>query len=183
MAICAQDIMKKEDIARVGPNAAIGELDRILAEREVSGVPVINDKGELVGVVSQSDIVRFINKEMSMNLNYFSYIDKPEKLKDHSLDEELKSRQVWEIMQTRLHTVEPETDIPTVARILRKHHIHRVLVTRGKRMVGIITAFDLVRLLEDPKFLKEFWDGPGEIGKAGNEKKRKKLESWTPFRK
>jgi CBS domain-containing protein len=176
MTLQVRNLMSKKELITLRPNATIEKLERLLVENGISGVPVVNDTGELIGVVSQSDILSFINRELDLNLNYYSYLDRPHKLAGHALDEVLRSRQVWEIMQTRLYTVSPTTDIPTTAKILRNHNIHRLLVVDEKKLVGIITAFDLIRIFEFPQQVKEFW---GNFDKR--ELQAAKAEKWTPF--
>ncbi len=176
MVMHIRDIMNKNELITIRPNTSIGDLQHVLTENGISGVPVVNDSGELIGVVSQSDILRFIGRELDQNLNFYSTLDKPHQFSGPTLDHELRSRQVWEIMQTRLHTVSPIADIPTTARILRNHNIHRVLVVDGKKLVGIVTTFDLIRILENPQLVKEFW---GNMQKK--EPQTVKSNKWSPF--
>ena len=58
-------------------------------------------------------------------------------------------------MQHKVHTVSPDTEVSTVAQMMRTHHIHRVFVVDEKdELVGVVTANDLLYLLEDSEWLK-----------------------------
>lgn len=155
----AQDLMSHHDLVTVKPRTSLRDLDRVLFENQISGVPVVNDSGEVIGVVSQTDIVRFLYRELDQSLNFFSYLDTPKKIQGHTVDEEMRSSEVWEIMQTRLHSVSPDTGLSTIARTMRRHRIHRVLVMDGKRLVGLISSFDMIRVVENPEWLRKLWDG------------------------
>ncbi len=106
------------------------EPEEFLTGEEISGVPVLDSAGSVVGVASKTDIVRALSQ------------DTPQRLHD-LLDPEMS---VEDIMTRDITTVTPDTDVSDVARLMIDSHMHRVLVLDGEGMVGIITAFDLLKL-------------------------------------
>ncbi len=155
----ARNVMRHGELFTVRPETSVDDLERMLVEHGISGAPVVNEADELVGLVSQRDIIELVHKGLTEHRNYYK-----------NLDERLRSKKVKEIMKVRLHTVTPDTDLSTVTKILRTHHIHRVPVVEGKRLVGIVTTLDLIRPFEDPDFIAEIW-GEGS-----------RWRHWTPFR-
>jgi len=121
----------------------VSELASFLTEKEISGVPVIDRRGKLVGVVSVTDIVEQSTRED----------DEPER---PSRSEELRGMPtrgsgilVRDIMTPTVYTVPDETPVIEVARTMIAGHIHRLFVTKGGHIVGIVTTLDLLRLLVD----------------------------------
>lgn len=156
MPLTARNVMTSEGLVTAAPHTSVLELEKLLLDNDISGVPVINDKGDLIGVVSQSDIIRSIYRAIDRQ-GFYSGPESASRPISGRFDDELRTKEVWEIMQTRLHTVTPDKDISTVAKILRRHHIHRVLVVDDHKLVGVITSFDLLRPLEDPELVRALW--------------------------
>jgi CBS domain-containing protein len=127
----------------------------MLKER-VSGFPVV-DKGELVGIVSRSDIVRqlFLEHQAAESTSDF-YFDAAgfhetplvtfEQVADR-VGERIEQLQVKDVMNRTLVKVSPDQSLAQVAQTLADHRIHRVLVCDEGRLVGIVTTLDLVRLI------------------------------------
>jgi CBS domain-containing protein len=155
--IVARDLMSKYELVTVSPRTTVLELDRVLNESGVSGVPVVNAAGEVVGVVSQSDVIRFLYHELNPHLSFFSDLTRPQDLDHGSLAEHLRETPVREIMHDGLYSVPPDADVPTIAHTLRRHHIHRVLVLENKQLLGVISTFDLIAILENPDWTREAW--------------------------
>jgi predicted transcriptional regulator len=149
----AGDLMS-EEILTVDADMTTGELARYLIDAEISGAPVVDGQGHLIGVVSMTDIGR--------NLAESPGLDPPQSsgfYRDVSPDltlEDLGQRFVEEravivrdVMTPVIHQVPVTATVPEVARIMVEQHIHRLVVTRGKEPVGIIAGMDLLRLLAE----------------------------------
>jgi CBS domain-containing protein len=155
--LTARDVMQPE-VQTVHPEMPLVELDRAFIDRAVGGFPVV-DKGQLVGIVSRSDIVRQLYVEQSlaeMVSDYYHQVEMSPGVPTQSLKEigdevgeRLESLHVKDVMIRKLFTVPATATVQEVARVLADHHIHRVPVTDAGRLVGIITALDLVRLLSE----------------------------------
>ena len=154
MTLRARDIMEKH-VLSVPPDLSIPELVDYLISHRVSGVPVI-ESGKVVGIVSRSDLVRAVSLERSL-----AGIVEQEELeagetprapgRRTSAVEALQSRSVRTIMVSDPISVTPDTSIAEVAKLMVARHMHRVLVTEGTRLLGLISSLDLVRLLAEGK--------------------------------
>jgi CBS domain-containing protein len=118
-------------------------------------VPVVDD-GKLVGIVSRSDIVRAASLDRSLAGMVLEGVEQPEfapaEAPDpvevlRNLSRTIEPQTVRQIMVVDAVTVSPETPIAEVARVLTDRHLHRVLVTEGTHVRGVITSLDLVRLI------------------------------------
>ncbi len=112
----AKDIMTRKVIT-VGPQTPIKELAKVLNKNRISGVPVANKKGKVLGIVSEADIVS------------------------------KKGRQVKAIMSDKVISVAETTPVENVANLLTMHRIKRVPVLRGESLVGIVSRADIVRAI------------------------------------
>ncbi len=155
-----RDILHHDSLVSVHEDTPVGELDRILASNQFGGVPVVSDSGRLVGTVSQSDIIRLISKAISP-------VQGPGEEKTHmqrvlELERELREKRAKDIMERRVHYVSPTDEITSVARTMRRRRVHRVPVVDHGRLIGILTAFDLIQFVEDPNFFAEYYgEKPG----------------------
>jgi len=123
------------------PHHTIDHLRGLMERNQVHAVPVIGPEGEALGIVSSADLVG-----------------------------ELKSQTpASQIMSKRVHTVPAYSDIHVAARVMRKHHIHHLVVTHEKSVVGIISSFDLLKLVEDRRFVAK---NPPNQGKGRGQPER-----------
>jgi CBS domain-containing protein len=153
----AQDLMQTSVIC-VSPESSLLDVHRLFLEEEISGAPVTDNAGTLLGVISTTDLVRAVEEEhetVFMRADYFrdtlaysgpDWSGSPEDLQDRMLN-----RRVEEAMTHGVVFVAPETPAPEVARVIRENRIHRAFVVEDGRMVGVISAFDVLRLVEEWK--------------------------------
>ena len=114
----ALEIMRKR-VLTVRPETTLAELSKSLTERGVSGAPVVGPQGDLVGVVSQTDLLR----------------------------QEHPGATVASVMTPWAVSFEEETDVRELARQMLAKKIHRVVITRKGRLCGIVTTMDMLRAL------------------------------------
>jgi len=149
-------------VLTVGPDMRLPELVDFLIQNRVSGVPVV-DGGRLVGIVSRSDLVRSVSLERSLagvldeafGQEEFAPGESPDPVggRESALTH-LQQRKVRDIMVPEPLSVSPDTAVTDVARLLVSNHMHRVLVTEGAALVGLISSLDVVRLVaagSDPR--------------------------------
>jgi CBS domain-containing protein len=158
MPLAARDIMQKR-VLTVRPDLSIPDLVDFLIQRRVGGVPVV-DKGKVVGIVSRSDLVRAVSLERSIagvvaqsfEHEEFAPGETPPApgLRTRAV-QALQDRQVRHIMVPDPVSVAPDTPVGEVARLLVANHMHRVLVTDGGKLVGLISSLDVVRLVAEGK--------------------------------
>jgi predicted transcriptional regulator len=148
-----RDLMSP-DIMTVADEMTTDELAQYLTEREISGAPVVDSQGHLIGVVSMTDIGRSVAESSDLMSSRG-----PNFYRDEAADltlEDLRQRHfeeravtVRDVMTPVIHQVPVTASVAEVARIMVAQHIHRLVVTQGKDPVGIITSMDLLKMVAD----------------------------------
>jgi len=153
------DIMST-DLYAVAPDLPLSELEWELSRRRISGAPVIED-GKLVGMISRADIVRrlgFSHAMSQMALDYYRQLEGTdegmlaedyEKLRDQTLGSQLRTLHVRDAMTSNPVTIGPEAPAKAAAELMLDRGVHRVIVVVGAEPVGLVSSFDLIRLLAD----------------------------------
>src|SRR5262245_18606714 len=153
--ICARDLMST-DLVTIHQETPVAEAIATLEDYHFSGAPVINDLGECVGVFSSSDVLKQRRQveegETPVAGNSFSSDSLCEEEEGNFSREDydlnvLGPETVGQWMTAEVKSVSPRATIEEVCRRMAGERIHRVLVMEGKRLVGIITCFDVVRFL------------------------------------
>ncbi len=145
----AKDIMRRE-VVSLRADMSLRQAAQILHEVKISGAPVVNDSGELIGVVSQSDLLREAvdAKDAAYFIGGFYCevppVGEPGLFGGVSAD----STKVEDIMSPYVITAGPEDSVAVLARLLREHRFHRLIVTEGKAIVGIVSTLDLLQVIE-----------------------------------
>jgi CBS domain-containing protein len=119
-----KEIMTKE-VVTVPPMMLVREVAKILSERNITGVPVTNDEGHVLGVVSELDIVS------------------------------RQGATAADIMSKQVISVTEETDIDEVVHLFQNRRIRRVPVLSGGRLVGIVSRSDLLQPASISHFLPD----------------------------
>jgi CBS domain-containing protein len=128
-------------VVTVSPRAPIKEVARLLLERRISGLPVVNDDGRVLGVVSEGDILikeKGVAPAEGRELRWLFGEDDRESLKREALT-------AAEAMSCPAITVEPERSVSEAARLMVARAVNRLPVVSDGRIVGIVTRADLVR--------------------------------------
>lgn len=123
MNVKIADLMAKRVIT-AQPHHSVDHIRGIMERNRIHAVPIVGPDGEAAGIVTTADAAR--------------------KLKGES--------PVKRIMSDRVFCVPAYNDVSKAARIMRKHKIHHVVVTHEKKVVGIISSFDLLKLVEGHRF-------------------------------
>jgi CBS domain-containing protein len=148
----AMDIMTT-DVITVDPDMTVQDLAKLLAERGISGAPVVDASGRLVGIVSEGDLLhraeigtarRHRERRRSWWLDDFASDLARDYIRSHG-------RTVKDIMTRDVVTVTEDIDLGEVAALLEAKRIKRVPVTRDGKVIGIITRANLVRALASTK--------------------------------
>jgi CBS domain-containing protein len=138
------------DLLTVTPSTPLSEAVKLLVDRHISGLPVIDDAGELVGVISESDLMM---REQGLEqppymifLGGVIYFQNPLTY-DRDLHKAL-GQTVGEVMTPHAISITADTTLPEAARIMHDRKIHRLPVVDGDRHpIGIITEGDIVRAI------------------------------------
>ena len=151
--ITAADLMNPE-VLTVPEDMTVRELARYLTDNEITGAPVENLSGKLTGVVSVVDIAAMASDTGNVRTDRSSpdfYVrgweDKltPEENRNFRVDNE--DMQVGEIMTPTVFSVGEDATVSEIASMMLRGHLHRLLVTRDERPVGIVSTSDLLGLL------------------------------------
>ena len=109
------------------PHHSVEHVRAMLENNHISSVPVVDSEGVPVGVVSATDLA-------------------------HDLK---AGSPVSSIMTEKVYTVPAYDDVSTAARVMRNHKIHHLAVTHEKKVVGILSAFDLLKLVEGHRYVEK----------------------------
>ena len=153
--ITANDLMNPT-VLTVRDGMTLRQLAVYLMDNEITGAPVEDGHGQLVGVVSVVDIVRSASEEdddeSGTQSEFFQCREDPgltardrEVLRHRRAEEVL----VADIMTPEVYAVTEDASVSEIASTMLDHHLHRLLVTRGGQPVGIISTSDLLGLLID----------------------------------
>ncbi len=154
----ARDLMKK-DVARLDAGAPVDEVMTQLESDGISGAPVVDAAGRVLGVFSLTDVARAKEAEAATpgsprgeyympetgideEADEFSY-------KDDYSPEALPTGTVAEWMSEDVVSVEPGDSVRVVCKRMQDRRVHRVLVLEDGKLAGILSSFDVVRWIAD----------------------------------
>jgi len=112
----ARDIMTR-DVITARPSLSVKELAMVMVKNQISGLPVSDEAGKIIGLVSEADIIA------------------------------KKGKNVQAIMSQQVFSVTEETSIEEIAQLMTTHRIKRVPVMNGGKLVGIVSRADIVNTI------------------------------------
>ena len=146
--LTAKDIMTREVIS-VSPHLEVDKLATLLWEKRIGGVPVINDAGNLLGVVTESDLIDQTKKlhipTVVTILDSLIFLESPAKM-----DEEMKKMtgtRVADICTGDIVSVSEDTSVEEIATIMSDKKIHTLPVVTNDQVVGVVGKADIIRTL------------------------------------
>lgn len=150
MAPVARDIMV-EKVISIPKDMDLRDLSKLFLEKGITGAPVVDEAGGLVGVVSQTDLLFYHltrDDELVLDTDFYAHARVEGKaLRTGFQIEDLNTGKVEEVMTPVVHSVTETTPLADVAKMMIRKHIHRVIVRRGRKVAGIITALDVLRVI------------------------------------
>jgi CBS domain-containing protein len=137
------------DVVCARPEMTVAQVAKLLSERRVSGAPVVDDGGRIVGVVSQNDLARYVAERggVADEGRFFTELDEYRELSRIPADRSRTS--VQDVMRPKVFTVARDAGVAMAANILRERGIQRLFVTERGVLVGEITALDLLLVVEE----------------------------------
>lgn len=149
MAKTVADVMSHDPIV-VKPETPIKEAIKILAERRISGLPVVDNAGKLVGVISETDLLwQETGVEPPVYIMFLDsviYLENPAR-HDKELHKAL-GQTVEEVMSADPVTVSPDQPLRKAAKLMQEKSIRRLAVTdETGKVIGILTPGDIVRAM------------------------------------
>ena len=147
-----QSIMQ-DHVETIGPRRSLAELQKALLKANVGGLPVV-ESGQLVGMVSRSDIVRHLQYERERAMRRIGLPPEAHLAADDAIDlgdvigERLETIRVEDVMKREIISVSMDESIQAAATLLVNNHIHRLPVVVDQcRLIGLVTSHDIVRLV------------------------------------
>jgi len=123
MNVKINDLMAKRVIT-AQPHHTVQHVRNLMRRNRILAVPIVGPDEEPVGIVTSSDLV----------------------------DDLKPGTPISNLMTADVYKVPAYNDVRVAARVMRKHRIHHVLVTHEQKLVGIISSFDLLKLIQDSSF-------------------------------
>lgn len=146
ITLIARDVMQR-DVRAVGPEATLQEVAEILAQREYSGLPVVDDEGRLLGIVTEGDLlVRARRLQLPLIFPFIGghvYLENPRRF-----EEQLRKAvgvNVTDVMTKDVVAVAEDTPLHELAEIMVQRKINRLPVANDGRLVGLVTRDDIIR--------------------------------------
>ena len=144
----AKDIMTRE-LVTVKPDASIREIAETLVNHKFSGLPVVDEKGHIIGIVSEGDLMQHeLAPEAPEVFTQLGAVIYGKGLKEYRESfRKVAAMTAREIMTQDVITMQQDEDVSRVGQIMLKHHIKRVPILDGERLVGIISRQDIVKMM------------------------------------
>ncbi|MGO9566309.1 MAG: CBS domain-containing protein [Desulfomonilaceae bacterium] len=142
------DVMTR-DVITVTPDTPLRELASILSEKHINGVPVVDDKGKVLGVVCESDLVNQ-NKPLHIPTVFVildSVIPMENPWRYQKEFKRLAATTVGEIYSKPAISISPDTDLSEVARVMSERKLYTLPVVEGGKLVGVVGKADVIRSL------------------------------------
>jgi len=157
------------DVVSVRPDASLREAATLLTEHRISGLPVVIGGGEVVGVLSEADIVAKASGAAPGHGGPLSWLFDPE-----IEERKVVARTVGEAMTSPPLTIAPTRPVHEAARKMTSDHVNRLPVVEDGKLVGILTRADIVRAftrgdselateIRDDILRRTFWVEPGSV--------------------
>ena len=145
----AREIMQP-DVVSVPTTMDLRDLAKLFLEKGITGAPVVDKHGELTGVISQTDLV-YYSLTRGDELVFDSAFYHSARVEGRHVPsgfqfEDFNSASVSDVMTPVVHSVTEACSVESVARMMTREHIHRVIVRRGRKVAGIISALDVLRV-------------------------------------
>ncbi len=140
----ARDVMTK-DVVTVEPDTSVQAVADTLIKHRISAVPVVDKSGQVVGIVSEGDLIRRLEdreKADSWWLSLFS-----SKYDDAADFVKARGRHARDVATANVVSVAEDTPVSEIARLLETRQIKRVVVLRDEALVGIVSRGDLLRAI------------------------------------
>lgn len=154
-ALTARDLMRK-DLVTVSYADPLSEVERVLTDNRVSGVPVVDEAGAVVGVLSLRDLIQRYAEDPDARPRRGAGFY--ELSSEELLDEDFESFEVPEeseetaadVMTSEIYAVPADAHLADLAKAMVKHGVHRLLVTDEGRYVGLVGTMEVLRALGEP---------------------------------
>jgi CBS domain-containing protein len=147
----AADIMST-DVICVTKDVDLRDLGKLFLAKGITGAPVVDKDGDICGVISQTDLLYYQlsrDDELVVPTDFYQTA----RVEGHGIAkgfqiEDVNTASVEEVMTPVVHAVVASTPVSAIAKLMNRRHIHRVIVRRGMKVAGIISALDVLRVFD-----------------------------------
>jgi CBS domain-containing protein len=141
----ASDIMSPRVIS-IAPNASILEAIRVMLQKHISGLPVIDPSGALVGIVTEGDFLRRAETGTARSRpRWLEFLMGPDRMANEYV--RAHARKVEDVMTREPITVTEDTPLDEVVRLMERKRVKRLPVVRGTEVIGIVSRANLMHAL------------------------------------
>jgi CBS domain-containing protein len=131
-------------VITVSPDTPVEQIARILLEHRISGVPVVDPEGRLLGIVTEGDLLRRPDLETGRRRPWWlgMFVDERARAEEYTKSHGTRAEHV---MTRNVVTVTEDTTVTEIAQLLERHRIKRVPVVRGGSLVGLVSRANLIQ--------------------------------------
>ncbi|AXK82735.1 CBS domain-containing protein [Pseudolabrys taiwanensis] len=141
----AVDVMTR-NVVSVKPDATVLQAARVMLQQHISGLPVIDAEGRLVGILSEGDFLRRRETATERRRSrWLEFLMGPGKIASEYTQSH--GNKVAEVMTENVVTVPEDAALETIVELMERHRIKRVPVVHGKEVVGIVTRSNLMHAM------------------------------------
>jgi CBS domain-containing protein len=175
------------NVVSIGPGASVRDAIRLMLDHRVSGVPVVDDAGKVVGILTEGDLLRRGETGTERRRRaWLEFLMGPGRLAEDYV--KTHGRRVAEIMTHEVVSIGPDTPAAELVRLMESRHIKRLPVLDGDVLVGIVSRADLMGALARILDRDEVPPDQLEKGLAGDEAIRARVlaeleraHGWAPL--
>jgi CBS domain-containing protein len=148
MGLVARDIMNSDVIA-VPATMDLRDLAKLFLEKGITGAPVVDEDGDLAGVISQTDLIYYSltrNDQLVLESDFYQTARmEGQHVPTGFQIEDTNTGIVEDMMTPVVHSVTERAGLDSIANLMTRKHIHRVIVRKGQKVTGVISALDVLR--------------------------------------
>lgn len=137
------------DVVKVNPETSVNQIARLMSDRQISGLPVVDDNGQVLGVITELDMIvrntRFKIPAFFTILDAIIYLERPSQVRKRL--EHMLGTTAREIMSSPAFTVSPEATLEELAELMVERRMNPIPVVKANRLVGIVSRSDIIRLM------------------------------------
>jgi CBS domain-containing protein len=163
----------QSDVVTVTEGTSLGEVGRLLLERRVSGVPVVDGQNRPVGIVSLTDIVDSTvneNRQFGDEKLYYRSMARAANGVGRGFHVDASLDAAETVMTPLVLRIDARASVVAAARVMAQERVHRLIVVDGEKMVGIITSMDIVRAVAAGRVGRADAAAKGTMKKKGKKK-------------
>jgi len=135
-----KEIMSR-DVITIPSDASLQDVGRTLKEKRISGVPIVNDNGSIVGIITVTDLLRILGQIYQWKI---IETEIPELKLSEIFEKEKSKAKVRDVMTKNVFTLKEDDTINDVFRMMFKKKIHTIPITKDGKLVGIVGKRDIV---------------------------------------